>query len=54
MDSKVENQVKGTDRSQKTETKHASPPVVPMEVTLTLRISSLLVCNLLSDSRVIL
>jgi hypothetical protein len=53
MAPKVGSQIKGTSRRKK-EAMHASPSIVPVEATSTLRISSLLAYNLLSEPQVIL
>jgi hypothetical protein len=54
MDPKVGSQIKSISKSQKMKTRYISPPVVPVKDTPTLRISSLIACNLLKDHRVIL
>jgi hypothetical protein len=53
MDPKVESQIKGTSKSQKTKIRHVSLPIITVEAVAALRISPLLVYNLLSDSKVI-
>jgi hypothetical protein len=50
MESKVESQIRSTSRIKKKETKHASPPIMPLKSAPTLRLP---LCNLLSDPRII-